>query len=124
MIDNTVYTGHIYQPSNGADATFKWSDGTDSTKVSYNLGTNIHWEDSVYKGKVQVTKYSFDSKTVEPDGDGTFKGTEFTIYNLSENPVVTLDGKGVAEKGEAVGVIVANENAYATTADRALPYGD
>lgn len=123
LIDNTVYTGYIYQPSMGADAEFRWSDGTDSAKVSYNSGTNIHWEDSVYKGKVQVTKYSNDSKTTEPDGDGTLEGTEFTIYNLNDNPVVTLDGKGVAEYGEAVGVIKTNANGYATTKDRALPYG-
>lgn len=84
------------------------------------------YENSAKKGGVTVYKVDRELEKNESQGDATLIGTEFTIYNRSDNPV---SYKGtIYGKDEAIGVITTGydnaTNSYiATTGSDALEYG-
>lgn len=86
----------------------------------------------VYRGGVNVQKYDSETLQTIPQGDGSFAGAEFTIYNKSESgkSVWTL---GTAAKnytdtkeikyGEAYCTITTDSTGLASTGNYVLPVG-
>lgn len=86
--------------------------------------------DPVMRGGVEVAKVDKDWDTSSPQGDATFDGAEFTIYNRSKKSVVVYNGatKKEVPKNQAVCTIMTHWDAtsqkfIARTPIRYLPYG-
>ncbi len=77
--------------------------------------------EKVIRGGVAIQKRDLETTEAKPQGSATLEGAEFTIINMSANPVV-VDGKSYAN-GEVVKTIVTDVNGKATTANDTLPYG-
>lgn len=73
------------------------------------------------RGGVSVQKVSKETGLPYPQGGATLKGAKITIYNDSVKAVL-VKGK-LYQKGEAVMTLVTDENGFAQTGDRDLPYG-
>lgn len=81
------------------------------------------WEEHIRRGGLSVQKYDRTTGSTKPQGDGTFKGVVYGIYNASTNPVV-VDGVTYDVGDEITSLrLTTDENGYAETAADALPYG-
>ena len=73
-------------------------------------------------GGIFVQKKDLDANKISPQGDATFNGAIFTVYNRGTEPIVFADGSSIAP-GRAVTTLTTNEDGYAATAVDALPTG-
>lgn len=128
-LDSTLYIGHITEDASvtdgGAHLNIEGAINGNIIQSEQDATSTItHYEDSTILGGLELTKFDANTELASPEGDATLAGAEFTIYNMSVNPVKKLDGTGVAANGEVIGVITTNENGYASTGASKLPYGD
>ena len=126
-LDSTIYVGHVVDEGDSDRARFHIEGAINGNIIQSEqdaTSTITHYEDSTFLGGLELTKFDANTELASPEGDATLAGAEFTIYNMSVNPVKKLDGTGVAANGEVVGVITTNENGYASTGASKLPYGD
>lgn len=126
-IDNTLYVGHITESDTvyGAHMQIEGAINDNIIQSEQDATSTItHYEDSTILGGLELTKFDANTELASPEGDAALAGAEFTIYNMSVNPVKKLDDTAVAANGEVVGVITTNENGYASTGASKLPYGD
>ncbi len=141
--DSAVYTGHIVPNAAGTDSVFRWADGTNEARISYNAadGSITHWEESVIRGDVQIEKQDAETRgqivvrypdgtgadaeeMIPAQGDASLAGIQFSIINRNDNPVAA-DGK-LYKPGETVKIITTeaeNGKVTAKTTGKALPYG-
>lgn len=108
-----------------APAGYHLSD-TEPRLVEIREGGTYHdaspsFSDQVMRGGISLTKHDADLDRPEPQGEATLAGAEFTIYNASSNPVL-VNGERY-EPGDAVATIVTDENGFAATGERDLPFG-
>lgn len=95
-------------------------DGTEKDHVkTYNEKATS--DENIIRGGVKLAKIDNDLDEVYLQGDASFTGAEFTIYNKSKESVM-VDGREIA-KDAAVMVIQTDANGTAKTAADALPYG-
>ena len=95
------------------------------------VGTNGgRIDQTVIRGGIKVTKYDTERYAASPDsgenkntpqGGASLKGAEYTITNKSAAEVY-VNGVWYAP-GEVVYTLVTNEDGFATTTSRLLPYG-
>ncbi len=93
-------------------------DGTDNAyTTAYNTADS---SEMIMRGGVRICKIDSHMSDTAPQGDATLEGAEFTIYNRSQNSVMS-DG---VEYGldEAVLTIATDENGIAESGN-VLPYG-
>lgn len=89
-------------------------------------GDFVKFEDNgpdnpVNRGGVAIQKYDNDTQNTTPQGDATFEGAEFTVYNKSTNAVV-VNGK-TYNSGDAVLVLKGAANGFAMSDREILPIG-
>ena len=95
-------------------------DGKDAEIVkTYN--ENLSSNEKVIRGGVKLAKIDNDLDEAYLQGDASFSGAEFTIYNRSKESVI-VDGKEIAKDAAAL-VIKTDSNGIASTGIDALPYG-
>ena len=95
---------------------------------------NHTFYDAIKRGQIKIKKNNADvhsdGDAVRAQGDSSLKGAEYTIYNKSKSYVwVDTNENGRFDAGEryepnqAVKTIVTNEEGYAQTPEKYLPYG-
>ena len=94
---------------------------------------DVTFRNKIIRGKVEMPKVDTElstydgeeTKTGNPQGDATVVGAEFTIKNVSKNPVLVdgPDGKRLYAVGEDCLVITTGSDGWARSAEDALPYG-
>ena len=78
-------------------------------------------EEELIYGSIAVQKVDGDSLTAVPQGGASLAGAEIQIKNASEQPVIV---NGIRyETGEVITTIITDEQGYAATPGRMLPYG-
>lgn len=77
--------------------------------------------DPVIRGGIEVQKHDTSTGAPTPQGNGSFEGIEFTIYNRSAKSVF-VNGEWF-EVGDEIAKIYTDSNGYASTAADLLPYG-
>ena len=82
---------------------------------------NTTIKDQIIRGGVKVQKRDIETGNIDEQGNANFEGTEFSIYNDSEKPVI-VDGKSY-DLGVRVATIYTDANGVAATAADFLPYG-
>ena len=88
-------------------------------KTTVELDSKVR--DSVMRGGVRLSKTDCQFGEAYPQGDGALEGAEFTITNESGRSVF-VDGRECAP-GDAVKVITTDQNGFAATEEKALPFG-
>ena len=86
-----------------------------------NGGSNSSVAETPERGGIFVQKKDSESNKVTPQGDASFAGAVFTIYNRSDNPI-WYNGKEYAVNA-AITTIKTNDDGYAATALNAFPMG-
>ncbi len=113
-----TYTVKETKAPKGYKLNSTWSATVNITTASV-VTVDNNCPDDVIRGGAKVTKS--DVERADGQGNGTYEGAEFTIYNKSGKPVVVA-GKTYAD-GAAVGKIVTDGTGSGSTAADLLPYG-
>ena len=82
---------------------------------------NLVYPEQVKRGGVSVQKISKETGLAYPQGGATLAGAKITIYNASKYPVVV--GEEEYYPGTAVLTIETDENGFAQSGEKDLPYG-
>lgn len=85
--------------------------------------TNFQNTNKPYYGSIYIQKIDKDTGKPLPQGNANLKDAKFEIINKSKKYIVTADGKRV-EVDKVATVITTDENGYAKTPERFLPYGE
>ena len=114
----------IEADKNGTYSVKEWSKTFDIIAkgdfVKYESDDNMA-DNPVNRGGVAIQKYDNDTQNTTPQGDATFEGAEFTVYNKSTNAVV-VNGK-TYNSGDAVLVLKGATNGFAMSDREILPIG-
>ena len=123
--DTTVFVGHIRQDGN--NARFYWAysgnhmaDG--ELAISYTPDQGIAHREQVIRGGVEVPKVDRDRDVNISQGESTLQGAVIEVRNVSNAPVLTLDGRTI-EPNEVVTTITTGVDGIARTAENELPFG-
>lgn len=84
-------------------------------------GSRFFIFDDIIRGGVKIQKRDNETGDAKAQGAATLEGTEFTITNMNENPVL-VEGK-FYEKGQVVKTMTTGKDGSATTSADLLPYG-
>ena len=102
----------IAADANGTYSVKEWSKTFDIVAAGdYPIFVDNGPDNPVNRGGVAIQKYDNDTQNTTPQGDATFEGAEFTVYNKSTNAVV-VNGK-TYNSGDAVLVLKGAANGFA-----------
>lgn len=132
VVESSAPTGYLANSDWKASFTVSTSESLNRTIVDVNPNGENALADTPIMGSVRIDKSDLETTHANPQGDATFEGAEFTIYNISENPVmyggetyVNTANSIANDMNKVATITVENHDGeyYAETPTKSLPYG-
>lgn len=130
IVEGQNPTGYLMNEDWRVDFTVDLNVATHRTIIDLVKPENA-LKDTPIMGAIRVDKSDLETTHSNPQGDATFEGAEFTVYNVSANPIgyqlktKVANGTGASDANKVTTITVKKDgNAYfAETPAKSLPYG-
>ena len=123
--DTTIFVGHIRQQGNNAHFYWAYTGNhlaNGELAISYTPEQGIIHREQIIRGGFEVPKIDRERNEAISQGEATLQGAVVEIRNVSNAPVLTLDGQTVEPNG-VMTTITTGVDGIARTLVNELPYG-